>query len=88
VAATPHKMVNGYELQFITNHLSHFYLFQLLKPLLIKSASPTFNSRVVSVSSLAHGLAPVQLGDYNFEKRGYDPMVGFDVKSETDCSTC
>lgn len=40
----------GYELSMGTNHLSHFLLFKLLKPLILKSESP----RVVVLSSLAH----------------------------------
>ena len=77
---TPHKVTeDGLEQQFQTNHLSHFYLFQLLKPLLLKSATPDFNSRVTSVSSSAHTLQPPQVGDYNFDKRaeGYQPVAGY-----------
>jgi NAD(P)-dependent dehydrogenase (short-subunit alcohol dehydrogenase family) len=41
---------DGFELQFGTNHLSHFALTALLLPLLRKAQAP----RVVNVSSLAH----------------------------------
>jgi NAD(P)-dependent dehydrogenase (short-subunit alcohol dehydrogenase family) len=41
---------DGFELQFGTNHLSHFALTGLLLPLLRKAQAP----RVVNVSSLAH----------------------------------
>src|SRR5271156_839711 len=41
---------DGFELQFGTNHLSHFALTGVLLPLLRKAQSP----RVVNVSSLAH----------------------------------
>lgn len=37
---------DGYELQFGTNHLSHFVLFYVLKDLLLASSTPHFNSRV------------------------------------------
>ncbi|KAJ6010032.1 hypothetical protein N7522_005048 [Penicillium canescens] len=40
---------NGHELQFGTNHLSHFLLFQLLKPALLVATTPNFHSRVVNV---------------------------------------
>lgn len=45
---------DGYEMHFATNHLSHFILFQLLKPALLVSSTSDFNSRVVMVASLAH----------------------------------
>jgi len=41
------------ELQFAVNHLGHFYLTQILLPLLVKSAPAT----VVSVSSTGHWMA-------------------------------
>lgn len=44
----------GFELQWGTNHLGHFLLFQLLKPALLASVTPTFHSRVVVVSSSGH----------------------------------
>src|ERR1700733_3269110 len=49
---------DGFELQFGTNHLSHFALTALLLPLLRRSQSP----RVVNVSSLAH-----RGGEINFD---------------------
>ncbi|KAJ5957472.1 hypothetical protein N7501_011751 [Penicillium viridicatum] len=47
---------DGFELQFGTNHLSHFLLFYLLKDTLLETArsTPTFNSRVINVSSAGH----------------------------------
>ncbi|KAH8896224.1 putative short-chain dehydrogenase/reductase [Thozetella sp. PMI_491] len=38
---------DNFELQFATNYLSHFLLFQLLKPALIAAITPGFQSRVV-----------------------------------------
>jgi len=43
---------DGLELHFATNHLGHFYLVQLLRDILIKSAP----ARVVVVSSESHRL--------------------------------
>lgn len=59
---------DGFELQFGTNHLSHFLLFYLLKdtPLETARSTPTFHSRV-SVSSAAHRYSPVPLNNVNFE---------------------
>lgn len=60
---------DGFELQFRTNHLSHFLLFYLLKNILLETArsSPGFHSRVVSVSSAAHRYSPIPLDNVNFE---------------------
>ena len=55
VMATPEgKTEDGFETQFGTNHLAHFLLFQLLKPALLSSSTPDFNSRVVAVASIGH----------------------------------
>jgi NAD(P)-dependent dehydrogenase (short-subunit alcohol dehydrogenase family) len=69
---------NGHELQFGTNHLSHFLFFQLLKPALLAATTPDFHSRVVNVSSAAHRLNGINATDnYNFEKGGYNPWVSY-----------
>ncbi|KAI5927023.1 short-chain dehydrogenase [Camillea tinctor] len=65
------KTKDGFELQFGTNHLSHFLLFYLLKDLLLASSTPSFHSRVVNVSSSGHRYSPVDLGNLGFEKGGY-----------------
>ncbi|RGP58935.1 alcohol dehydrogenase [Fusarium sporotrichioides] len=63
---------DGHELQFGTNHLSHFLLFELLKPALLAATTPDFHSRVVVVSSTAHLRNGINDSDnYNFEKGGY-----------------
>ncbi|KAJ6140243.1 hypothetical protein N7471_006729 [Penicillium samsonianum] len=62
---------DGHELQFGTNHLSHFLLFLLLKPALLAATSPDFHSRVVNLSSAAHRVNGINATDnYNFEKGG------------------
>jgi len=66
VMATPYgKTKQGFELQFGTNHLGHFLLTNLLLPNLI-AAGP---SRVVNVSSSAHGLHGMNWSDINWEKK-------------------
>ena len=47
---------DGYDLQFGTNVLGHFYFTQLLLPLLIESAktSPDGKARVINTSSSGH----------------------------------
>ena len=66
---------------FGVNHLAHFYLFLLLKPLLLASTTPSFNSRVISVASSIHQMGSVLVGDYNLEdfvsKNGYSPFIGY-----------
>lgn len=71
---------DGFESQFGTNHLSHFYLFQNLKDLLIAGtkSSPDFQSRVVNVSSSAHRYSTVVLDDINLAKPGaYEPQKAY-----------
>ncbi|KAL3464367.1 short-chain dehydrogenase [Aspergillus heterothallicus] len=58
---------DGFELQFGTNHLSHFALFWHLRDLLLASSTPAFHSRVVNVSSIAHRYSPVKFDSINFE---------------------
>ncbi|OQE07043.1 hypothetical protein PENVUL_c015G05469 [Penicillium vulpinum] len=68
VMKTPEaRTKDGFELQFGTNHLSHFLLFYLLKDTLLESSTPTFHSRVVNVSSAGHRYSPIDLYNVNFE---------------------
>ncbi|KAI1092658.1 short-chain dehydrogenase [Rostrohypoxylon terebratum] len=56
-----------FELQFGTNHLSHFLLFYLLRDILLASSTPRFHSRVVNVSSVGHRHGRVRFDNLNFE---------------------
>ncbi|KAI1807074.1 NAD(P)-binding protein [Daldinia bambusicola] len=71
------KTEDGFELHFGTNHLGHFYLFHLLKDALLASATPSFNSRVVSVSSAAHRNKKIDWDDLNYEKTEYIPLKAY-----------
>ena len=71
------KTADGFESQFGTNHLAHFLLFQLLKPTLLASASPTFASRVVCYSSSGHRAGGIQAPNYNFERGGYSSFAAY-----------
>lgn len=76
--ATPEgRTEDGFETQFGTNHLGHFLFFQLLKPTLAAASTPSFQSRVVSLSSKGHRLGPVRFDDYNFEKEPYQPWLAY-----------
>ncbi|KAM5343373.1 hypothetical protein ACJ41O_011910 [Fusarium nematophilum] len=78
VMATPEgKTEDGFETQFGTNHLGHFLLFQLLKPALLASTTLSFQSRVVSLASMAHRNGGVRFDDINFEKEAYDPWLAY-----------
>lgn len=78
IMATPQgKTADGFELQFGTCHLAHFLLFQLLKPTLLASSTPGFNSRVIALSSSGHRTGGIQFDDYNFEKHEYSPWAAY-----------
>ncbi|KAH8810668.1 hypothetical protein F5884DRAFT_897237 [Xylogone sp. PMI_703] len=72
------KTVDGFEEQFATNHLAHFLLFQLLKPTMLASSSPDFQSRVVMLSSSGHRSNGVIFDDINFDTPdSYSPFVAY-----------
>lgn len=74
---------DGYESQFAVNHLSHFLLFELLKPALLKATTPDFQSRVVVVSAAAHRISPIgDSDDYNFQRSTYVPWMAY-ARSKT-----
>ena len=62
------KTVDGFELQFGSNHLGHFYLTKLLMPALLNAGS----ARVVALTSMAHRMSPVVFDDLQYERRGYE----------------
>jgi NAD(P)-dependent dehydrogenase (short-subunit alcohol dehydrogenase family) len=65
--------VDGFELQFGTNHLGHFVLVNRLLPLLLTGPP----ARIVTVSSAGHRFGAVDLDDPNFERTPYDPWVAY-----------
>ncbi len=66
VMATPYQCtVDGFELQFATNHLGHVALTAHLLPMLLATAQ----SRVVNVSSLAHKMGKIGFDDLQSERR-------------------
>lgn len=67
---------DGLESQFQVNHLSHFYLTQLLLDLLKKSAP----SRIINVSSAAHRGRNIDFEHFASGKEKYD---GIDVYGQT-----
>ena len=78
VMASPEsKTKDGFEQQFGVNHLAHFLLFELLKPQLLASSTPEFQSRVVVLTSRGHQRETVRLDDLDFKKRGYEPFKSY-----------
>lgn len=56
----------------------HFRLFDLLKDALLRSSTPEFNSRVVSVSSAAHRrVTGLDFEDLQFERREYIAIIAY-----------
>jgi NAD(P)-dependent dehydrogenase (short-subunit alcohol dehydrogenase family) len=69
---------NGHELQFGTNHLSHFLFYKMLEPAILAAASSSLPSRVVVLASSAHNVCGINDTDnYNFQKSKYDPSVAY-----------
>ncbi len=66
--------LQGWELQFATNHLGHFALALGLHDALAAAAA---GARIVSVSSRGHLDSPVVFEDINFTSRPYDPMLAY-----------
>ncbi len=67
------KTKDGFELQFGTNHLGHFLVTCLIAPALIQGAP----SRVVSLSSRGHLIAPVDFEDPNYEHNPYNKWIAY-----------
>jgi NAD(P)-dependent dehydrogenase (short-subunit alcohol dehydrogenase family) len=67
---------DGHEMQFGTNHLGHFLLFQLLKESLLASSTPEFPSRVVNLSSAGHRASGIHFGNFNLDNE-YSGWVGY-----------
>ncbi len=63
------KTDDGFELQFGTNHLGHFALTGLLLDMILR----TPDSRIVTVSSMAHRYGDITFDDLNREAE-YKPM--------------
>uniref|UniRef100_A0A6U4AFA3 Protochlorophyllide reductase n=1 Tax=Ditylum brightwellii TaxID=49249 RepID=A0A6U4AFA3_9STRA len=82
------KTKQGFELQIGSNHLAHFLLFQLLTPILIKTAEETGKpSRFITVSSCAAAACnlpgmtstdpEIDFDDLNWEKKKYDQSAAY-----------
>jgi len=74
VMAMPERhTAQGFEMQFVTNHLGHFALALGLRRALAADGA----ARIVSVSSSAHQRSPVIFDDIHFAFRRYDPWLAY-----------
>src|SRR5690606_23317818 len=67
------RTVDGFEMQFGTNHLGHFALTGRLLPLLLAAPTP----RVVNVSSNAHKFGRIRWDDPNWERGRYSKWQAY-----------
>lgn len=67
------RTVDGFEMQFGTNHLGHFELTRLLEPQLAAADG----ARIVNLSSDGHRLSDVDLDDPNWQHRDYDKFAAY-----------
>lgn len=67
------RTADGFETQFGVNHLGHFALTGLLMPELL--ATP--GARVVTVSSVVHALANIDIDDLNSERGPYRKWIAY-----------
>lgn len=70
---TLERTVQGWEMQFATNHLGHFVLTLGLHDALAAAGG----ARIVSVSSSANLLSPVVFDDVQFDFRPYEPFAAY-----------
>ena len=69
MAPPPTRTVDGFELQFGTNHLGHFALTNLLLE--------RVTGRVVSLSSFMHRRGSIDFGDLNWERQPYGAWAAY-----------
>jgi NAD(P)-dependent dehydrogenase (short-subunit alcohol dehydrogenase family) len=69
MAIPERRTVDGFEMQFATNHLGHFALTNLLLPYV--------TDRVVTVSSSAHRMGRIVIDDLSWERRRYRAWAAY-----------
>lgn len=71
---------DGYEIQFGTNHIGHFYFTKLLMPTLQRTAESQRDVRIVNLSSEGHRLPPrsgLALKDARSSMASYNTWVRY-----------
>ena len=90
VMATPPgaRTTDGFEMQIGTNFIGHQALLQALLPRMraVKSelGPAAAAGRVVVLTSMSHKWTTLDLHDLNFERRRYNPWVGY-AQSKLAC---
>jgi len=77
---THSQTADGFEKTFGINHLGHFALIQSLLPTLLSSSTPSFNSRLIMVASIAHRGSEINFSDPNYHSR---PWNSWDAYSQS-----
>ncbi|BBX15276.1 oxidoreductase [Mycolicibacterium duvalii] len=67
------RTVDGFEIQFGTNHLGHFEFTRLLLPALVAADG----ARVVVLASDGHRMGDIDFDDPNWERREYDKFAAY-----------
>jgi NAD(P)-dependent dehydrogenase (short-subunit alcohol dehydrogenase family) len=74
VMAPPRRQtINGWDTQFVVNHLGHFALARRLH----RALAAADGARVVVLSSSSHQVAPPTFDDIHFRQRRYDPVAAY-----------
>ena len=74
IMACPHGQTeDGFELQFGSNHIGHFYFTQKLMPALLKAGS----ARVIALSSMAHRMSSMVFDDIQYQSRPYEKWQAY-----------
>ncbi|MTD57965.1 SDR family NAD(P)-dependent oxidoreductase [Amycolatopsis pithecellobii] len=85
MASAPARTVQGWELQFATNHLGHFALTIGLYQALAAGAAERDGARIVALTSGAHMYSPVVFDDIHFTRRAYDPQLAYGQSKTANC---
>lgn len=77
MAVPPQVSVNGYEIQFATNHLGHALLTKLLLPLMLNTAQqPGSDVRIINLTSHSHQRAPREGIQFDNLRSAGPPLAG------------
>lgn len=77
IMACPLAHINGWEMQFGTNHMGHFALTNALMPALKNTGENGIDVRVVNLSSIGHRLHDIFWDDVHFERHEYNKWLSY-----------
>jgi NAD(P)-dependent dehydrogenase (short-subunit alcohol dehydrogenase family) len=70
---TLERNAQGIESQFMTGYVGHLMIAAALAPALVAAAP----SRIITLSSSGHKIAPLDFDDVNFQTRPYDGIISY-----------